>query len=474
MNRLTKAISIFLAVLMAATLLCIPGFAEPEANPYTEALNKGTGYVAIGDSFSRGYGASENWESQIYNNERYGTVNARNVDGSYPNLIAEAFGLYAPDNIFDTTAKFWPLTHDALSTAYMLDLLGIDDVYRDEELTYSDALISNRYKTDLAYYGDSRSFNFEGTGTYDKEPEIMSIHDMLDNASLITVSLGQTDVMYKAMALGIYNADFSDAGKIVSVVANVVSMLYENFEYWKNAYPLFLDYLKENNPNAKVVLIGTMNPFQNTMLSEEVLIPIGSAVNIITDLMNKYTKEFAGEYGYMYADISNIEIESTVKDTTMGDIFKYEAGSVDFALMTHPNAYGYAQIARIIVDKVKEAIDKENGIISETPKTYIKVDIGRFTDVNYVAVDAKAVKNYTVEDHVLTVPYTLSNAKNLTVTATKDDGTVTLITYNLKYDNGYSASRIYETNDLVNTIKITLKTIFSAIVNIFKSIFGIT
>lgn len=471
MRKFSKAVSIILAVIMTATVIFIPGFAED--NPYSELFKDGTGYVAIGDSFSRGYGASDHWQQQIYNNERYGTVNARNVDGSYPNLVAEAFGLNAPDDIFDKTAEFWPVTHDALSTAYMLDLLGIDDGYRDEELTYTDSLISNRYKTDLAYFGDSRSFNFEGTGTYDKEPEIIGIHDMLENAKLITVSLGQTDVMYKAMALGIYNADFSDVQKIISVVTKVVGMLYDNFEYWKKAYPLFLDYLKENNPDAKVVLLGTMNPFQNVMITDEILVPIGTALSTITELMNKFTKAYAEEYGYMYVDISNVEIASTMKDMSIGEIFAYEPGSVEFALLTHPNAEGYKQIARMIVDEVKKSVDSDKGIVSTTPKTYIRLDIGRFTDIDYVILDSKFVKKYTVEDHVLTVPCGVTNAKNLTVAMTKDDGTVTMITYLLQYDGGYSAFRLYETNNLWNVIKTFIKTVFSVVESTFKGIFGI-
>ena len=113
---------------MTASLILVPAFAEED--PYAE-LKEGIGYLAIGDSFTRGYGAGDNWQDQIYLNEYPGeSDNCRNVDGSYPNRVAEAFGLYAPDDIRDTDAKLWPLAHDAVSTAYVLDLLGIEALDR--------------------------------------------------------------------------------------------------------------------------------------------------------------------------------------------------------------------------------------------------------------------------------------------------------------------------------------------------------
>ncbi|MCQ2462056.1 MAG: GDSL-type esterase/lipase family protein [Clostridia bacterium] len=468
MKRLYKALALFLAVTISL-LLFVPCFAQDE-DPYAQ-LKEGTGYVAIGDSFARGFGASDNWESQLYENEYYGHYECRNVDGSYPNLVAQAFGLNAPNDIRDMSSRFWPITHDALSTAFMLDLLGIDDGFRDEGLIYTNPLLSNRYETDLAYFGDPLSMNFEGTGAYGKTGEIMSIRDMLENASLITVGLGQTDVIYRTLYLELYNADFSDAGKIPSIIAGVVSALYENYERWKSTYPVFLDYLKKNNPDAKVVLVGTMNPLQNAMLSDDVLLPVGSAVNLILDLINKFNRECAEKYGYMFVDISNVETVPSENNMVLTDMLAMDLGGKDFALLIHPNKDGYEQIARMIISAVKEDLAKDAGEQPSAAKTYIKVDLGRFTNVSFVALDNKKVNSFTVQDHVLTVPCGRTDARNLTVAAV-DGGVISFMTYNLQYDNGYTAYRMYLSNNLLKTIVTTLKTIFTAITDLFKNLFA--
>lgn len=483
MKSLSKFLALILVIAMMASLLCIPGLADETEDPYAK-LKEGTGYVAIGDSFTRGYGASDHWQSQLYENEYYGNYNCRNVDGSYPNGVAAAFGLNTPNDIRDTDGKLWPLAHDAVSTAYILDLLGIDDGFRDDEFTYQDGAMIRRYKTDLAYYGDPQSYTLDGTARYGKTGEIMSVRNMLENASLISIELGQADVIYKAQILGLNKIDLSDTANLPSAVADLVSMLYRYFEYWKGAYPLLLDYIKENNPDAKVVLVGTMNPVQNATLSEGVLAPIGSALNIIMDLMNKYNRECAEKYGYMYVDINNVDTPSTENEMSIGEILSIE-DSIEFALMAHPTPNGYAQITRMVVEAVKaelakDAAEEQNQTyVPDTPKTFIKVDLGRFQKVDYVMVDGNKIDNYTMDGYVLTIPCYNKLAKTLAVAIKNDDGTITLLTYTLQYNNGYTAHRTYETNDVAKTATTTVKTVTSVLktavtkaASLLKSAFG--
>lgn len=478
MKKLSKLLALILVITMMASLLCIPGLAaETEKDPY-ESLKKGTGYVAIGDSFTRGYGASEHWQDQLYENEYYGNYECRNVDGSYPNRVAEAFGLNTPNDIRDLDGQLWPIAHDALSTAYLLDLLGIDDGFRDDEFTYQDPPMIRRYKADLAYFGDPLSYTIDGTSTYDRTGEIMSVRYMLENASLITVELGQADVIYKAQVLGLNKIDLNDTENLPGAVADLVKMLYRYFEYWKSAYPLFLDYLKEVNPDAKVVLVGTMNPVQNATLSDEILAPIGSALNIIMDLMNKFNRECAKKYGYMFVDISNVDTPSCEQEMSIGEILSIE-DSIEFALQAHPTPNGYAQIARLIIAAVEEELAKDAAheqsqpYIPDTPKTFIKVDMGRFQKVDYVMVNGNKISNYSMDGYVLTIPCYTTTAKTLAVAIANDDGTISLQTYTLNYNKGYTAHRVYETNDVEKTVTTSTKTIVTKTVSVIKSIFSI-
>ena len=360
MKRFTKIIAAMLAVLMAASLLSAAAYAAEAEDPYA-GLKEGIGYLAIGDSFTRGYGAGDNWQDQIYLNDSYGNYECRNVDGSYPNRVAEAFGLYAPDDIRDTSAKMWPLAHDAVSTAYVLDLLGVDDGFRDDEFTYDETYMIERYKTDLQYFGDPSSYTLDGTAAYGQTGEIMSVRDMVKNASLITIGLGQTDVIYKAQIFGLNTLNLSDTASLPGGVANIISLLYKYFDYWKDAYPLLLDYIKENNPNAKVVLVGTVNPIRDATLSDDVSIKIGSVLNAIFDSMNAYTKMCAVKYGYMFVDISDVDTPPSVTEMSIGHILSL-SDPIEYALVAHPTPNGYKQIADRIVEAVEKDLKKDASI----------------------------------------------------------------------------------------------------------------
>ena len=358
MKRFNKIIALILSVLMAASLLSVPAFAaDAQEDPYAK-LKEGTGYVAIGDSFTRGYGAGDNWQDEIYLNDSYGNYECRNVGGSYPNRIAEAFGLYAPDDIRDTSAKLWPIAHDAVSTAYINDLLGIDDGFRDDEFTYDESYMIERYETDLQYFGDPLSLTVDGQSTYGKTGEVMSIREMLNNASLITIGLGQTDVIYKAQIFGLNTLDLSDTAGLPAGVANIISLLYKYFDYWKDAYPLLLDYIKENNPDAKVVLVGTVNPIRDAMLTDDISIRIGKVLNAIFDSMNTYTKMCAMKYGYMFVDISDVDTPPSVTDMSIGHILSISDG-IEYALIAHPTPNGYKQIADRIINTVEKDLEKD-------------------------------------------------------------------------------------------------------------------
>ena len=358
MKRSTKTIALFLAVLMTASLFPSLSFAaKAEEGPYA-CLKEGIGYLAIGDSFTRGYGAGDNWQDQIYLNDTYGNYECRNVGGSYPNLVAEAFGLNAPDDIRDTSAKLWPLAHDAVSTAYVLDLLGVDDGFRDEEFTYNESYMMERYETDLRYFGDPMSLTLDGKGAYGQTGEIMSVRDMVKDASLITIGLGQTDVIYKAQIFGLNTLDMSDTAGLPAGVANIISLLYNYFDYWKDAYPLLLDYIKETNPDAKVVLVGTVNPIRDATLTDDISVKIGSVLNVIFDSMNAYTKMCAMKYGYIYVDISDVDTPSSVTTMSIGHILSI-SDAIEYALIAHPTPNGYKQIADRIIAAVEKDIEKD-------------------------------------------------------------------------------------------------------------------
>ena len=362
MKRFQKIIALTLTVLMTASLCSAAAFAaDGQDDPYAR-LKEGVGYVAIGDSFTRGYGAGDNWQDQIYKNEYPGkSDDCRNVDGSYPNRIAEAFGLYAPDDIRDTDGKLWPLAHDAVSTAYVLDLLGIDDGFRDEEHLYDSGAMMRRYAADLQYFGDPLSYKLDGTGAYGQTGEIMSVREMIKNASLITIGVGQTDVIYKTQIFGLNTMDLSDTASIPAGVANILKLFNQYFNYWKGAYPMLLDYIKEVNPDAEVVLVGTLNPIKDATISDDVGIPIGGLINFMMDSINAYTKMCAVKYGYTFVDISDVETPAAATTMSIGHILSI-SDDIEYALIAHPTQKGYQQIAERIIAAVEKDLAKGSSL----------------------------------------------------------------------------------------------------------------
>ncbi len=356
MKRTFKILAVALAVLMTS-LIAVPAFAAEEEDPYA-ALKEGIGYVAIGDSFTRGYGAGDVWQDHIYLNDTYGNFECRNVPGSYPNLVAEKFGLDAPEDIRDMSGKLWPLAHDAVSTAYVLDLLGIDDGFRDDEFTYSHSYMTERYETDLRYFGDPESYSLDGQSTYGQPGEIMSVRDMIKNASLITIGVGQTDVIYKAQIFGLNVLDFSDTASLPAGVAHIVELLDEYFHYWENAYPILIDYVRKVNPDAKIVLVGTLNPLKDATLSDEISIRIGSILNGIMDRVNQYTQRCALQYGCLYVDISDVDTPTSVNPKSISQIMSI-TDPIEYALIAHPTPHGYEQIAERIINAVEKDLAKD-------------------------------------------------------------------------------------------------------------------
>ena len=82
-----------------------------------------------------------------------------------------------------------------------------------------------------------------------------------------------------------------------------------------------------------------------------------------------------------------------------------------------------------------------------------------------------------MDGYVLTLPYKNIGAKNLTIGVLNDDGTVSVQTYSLSYQDGvgYSAHRLYGSNNafgFLQPIIDAIKAFFRQIIDAIKGIFG--
>lgn len=500
-NNVRKVISAALVLIMALSCFIPTAFAATKET--VRQYGKEGGYLAIGDSISRGCGA-EGFYLNRYgetvpggeDNDQYDDYQVRNVQGCLPYQIAQAVGCNAPFLMDEDVenATYWPFAFPGMTTAATLDLYGTDDGYDDTTLRY------DYYDSMLEYFGYEGSFDgfppakyldrleeAKNAGNQAKIDELEAkiaryansgntgrcgnIIDFTKRASLITVQLGMCDVFYRAyrivnnggMLKDGFNLDLGNVEGIAELVGTAVTEMWNGYEYWKNNYSLLLDTIKELNPDATVVLVGAFNVVNQLTITDDLLLPIGTAFSLITESMNEQYKKLAKEYGYIYADVSATETQAAENDwSVLGDFMKNTFTG------THPTQKGYNYMARQIIAALPGSEETKD----------IRVDLGRFENVDYVLLDGKMLgkDDYSMNDFVLTIPHPGIIAENLTIGVKNDDGTISIQTYMLEYSSktGYTSYRIYGNNDAASIIRKPfniIKMLITKIVEFFKGLF---
>lgn len=456
MKRLSRLLVLLLILAMMMTTFSVTGFATEKDESLSHYAN-GTGYLAFGDSVTRGY-ALPNWDEEGYEFDKTINPNCRNVTGSYPKIIADTLGCYTPNNITNKNATYWPIAQDGLTTSMLLDLFGVDDSYYDSLYMQQYEPMRNRYCTDLYYFGDEHSFTLAGDGRYGKTGVVYSIRDLVANSSLITIQIGMSDVLNRPSDLAeekleANGGDYSDVASVVSAVGTFFAEVFKGYERWERDFPKLLDYINDNsNDDATVVIIGAYNPMYAMTVTEEIPVQIGTLMTTITNLMNQQYRYWAQKYGFLFVDISNVEIGAAVNETNVIDFLN--APYRDQGIATHPTEEGYQQIARLVLNALRE-----NDAEQKTRKSTIKVDLGIISQqaINYVSVNGIKLPRdaYSIQDYVLTIPNILLPANRLTVSAVGEDGKVYYSRYDLDYNlrAGYVATRIYSTTDAAGIFK---------------------
>lgn len=442
-----RILSVLLAALFAFG--CCSAAVSAATVQTVKQYGKEGGYLAIGDSISRGCGAEGFYIGRdgeyLPNGEgQYGEYDLRNVQGCFPYQIAQAVGCTAPMDMADQDATYWPFTFPGMTTAVTLDLLGVEDNFKDEKLRYA------YYKDMLEFFGYEGSFDGVRDGdVYDPQTDgkCGNIIELIENADLITVQLGMCDIFYRAYRI-ISNGgmlkdglkfDLSSTDAIKNLLETAISEMKFGYDYWKAHYPMLLEKIIELNPDATIVMVGSFNVVNQLTITDDTLAPIGSIISAITESMNRMYRKWEKEYGVLYADISSTETLAAEQDWSLLGDFKSNSFTG-----THPSQKGYDYITRQILAVLPP---------EETNKN-ISVDLGRFDKVDYVLVNGIPVKNYTMDGFVLTIPYSGPLATSLTIGVKNDDGTIAVQTYRLTYHigSGYTAHRLFGNNDIKKLI----------------------
>ena len=467
-SRTKRLLAMALSLIMIFSCMSMGVFAADEET--VRQYGKEGGYLAIGDSVCRGCG-SEGYFIPSQDHSHYYDYTQRNVEGAFPYVVAQAVGCSMPADITDQTGNYWPLCYPGMTLGVTMDLLGIDDGFDDLLFDYSN------YKYMMKYFGYEGSL--EGVGEdyggvhFTEQAKVGSVIDLIDRSSLITIELGMCDVFYRALRIaeqggfladGI-SLDFSDPQSILQFAKGYLGEMYNGFEYWKTWFPKLLEKIREINPEATVAVVGAFNVVGGVKITDETLLPVGDAIALLTDSMNKYYRQWAKEYDAIYVDITNTETLAGQNGWAfLGDFLP------NAELASHPSKEGNVYIGNQII----RALPRQDGPTPAT--TDIVVDLARYTDVSFVLVNGVITSNYSMDGTVLTIPCKTRLANSLTIAIKGEDGKVALQTYMLKYENGaYTARRVVNSNDIgsifthiTDLIKSVTKSIFSGIAKLFN------
>lgn len=419
MKNSNALLSVLLVLLML--LSCVPAAFAADAPASVRQYGKEGGYIAFGDSIARGVGATGDNDAETHD------FYDRTVDGSYPYLVAQAVGCDIRDDARDPGGNFWPVCFHGQTLALTMDLLGIEDGYYDDVYAHGNAGTSFKY--------------------YDTMQELYSnAAEKLKEASLITLGFGFSDIFYRAILYAqIRNPEFNAA-----FIPDILSGIREGYSYFVKTYPLLLSYIKENNPDATVVIVGNYSVAGDTPLSNDIMLRVGIPIQSVLNNFNTMLIKWAKEYGYLYCDISNAETLASQEDIGLLSGFMDNAG-----LAGHLSPEGNAMIARNIL----KLLPAEEETAQEKTRD-ITVDLGRFTAVTRVKLDGVILEEsrYSVDGYELTVKNCRIAAGTLVVVAENEKGQTSRYTYCLSYKNGsYQAKLKLGINDatqmLINKIE---------------------
>ncbi|MCR5485795.1 MAG: SGNH/GDSL hydrolase family protein, partial [Clostridiales bacterium] len=370
-----KLLSVFLAALIVLPCV-IPAFSATKDN--VRQYGKEGGYLAIGDSISRGCGSDGFYLDQDKaEGGQYDLYYMRNVKGAIPTQIAEAVGCKMPDDMADQDATFWPCCYPGMTVAMMLDLLGVDDGFKDEKLNYA------YYCDMLQYFGYEGSFDGVRPGHVYKEGECGqcgNIIELIKKADLITVQLGMCDIFYRTYRI-VSNGgmlkdgmkfDLSSTDAIKNLLQTAITEMAFGYKYWEEHYTMLLEKIMELNPDATIVMVGSFNVVNQLTITDDMIFPLGNLFSAITDGMNRHYRQWEKKYGVIYCDIANTETLAAENDWSLLGDFKDNTFTG-----THPSQKGYDYIVRQILSVLPEENTSKN----------LRIDLGRFTKVDEVYIN---------------------------------------------------------------------------------------
>lgn len=345
-------------------------------------------YMHFGDSMSTGYmlGATQgeidsfgvNIDDNFNMSFPKGNPNTTTHDwanpytyGSYPSLIADAFGL---DN-----SQWYSFAREGLTT---------NDVHRILDPSfYSRMDDQGKRNSDQAF---NTLFGTEAQGRQELANMQAKAQAMLPSADLITVGMGPNDIIFSPLfdvlfvlkdaaagntlyaqlvgnatksivtAMGgydlaaAYSTLFSVAdvvGALPEVVSALMLSIVRGYMSVQQNWEGVVNYIRQYNQHAAIVCVGGYNATKDLQFADIDMIRIGKGMGIFTTIMNLYWANTCPlRDQYYFVDIRNVDLPAwpTMVEwpgkIAAGQFFGY------FMACSHPSYKGHQQIADAILD----------------------------------------------------------------------------------------------------------------------------
>ena len=323
-----RLLSLALAVLMLFSV-SVPALASERENvPQYEKM------LVFGDSAACAYGLDTAMSFGV-------------AEGSYSDIVAKAVG----------ASPYTSLAFTGCCIAQVMYMVGLDIDVADIE-SIQKFLRSMPGSTSWEKYDEVRR----------GESEAGDIEEAIGSSDLIELAIGANDlgtVPFKN-AYTAYNdalkAGASEA-EAVKVFADVyVEMLNTGLDYFMAGYPQILHRIREINPDADIVLVGSYNPFLHTAISDELMVEVGSALSPVVRLQNEQLKLYAKQYDCIYVDV--FDISESFPGNTVAEAVQL------VPLATHPDYDAHASMADQILDALCAAKNKEQSPVCEAASAF--------------------------------------------------------------------------------------------------------
>ena len=367
MKKTRKLIAVLMALVMILTAACITAFATHKKQYHD--------YTFFGDSVTAAAGLPSYYTFYHYNEATgkwEGTAEGQRVIDSYPDLVAKEVG------INDGLKGYYNESHSGWRTSEVREIF--DESYYNDDGALAKAL------SEAMANGKAIS------GPQELRPRVI---EEIKKSDLITLDLGSNDVQlpiiialytalspsaengYKAWMIEEMLKKYGDANELIGALADAVAAIH-GVEYavevigkatltglnkFRENYPVIINAIHDLNPSADVYVIGLYNPLSQTMISEDLQIPVGKIIDPMILSMNLYlsTLNPSRKY-YTYVDAFNTSVIGTINASEMfSNGGMSSEGMGDYTLYVHPSEEGH----RYIADQVLKAIADEefNGIV---------------------------------------------------------------------------------------------------------------